>query len=266
MKEQWFIQRNAVLQAEWSALDNSIDIYRDDLDKLVEKEDNVYRVILDSEPLSDEERQAGTGGSNGSPEVPYGYIQSTLEKMDRFNRQLSIEQQSLGEIMEVLNNKLKMWHSRPAIQPISNGQLDHLYTTFGIRFHPIHNLYREHKGLDFVAPSGTNVFATGDGSVYRTYRSVTYGNVVFINHGYGYQTRYAHLSEISVEQGQDVKRGQVIGHVGSTGLSVASHLHYEVLYHGDQVNPINFFQRDLSNEEYQKLIEKANDSNPSLDY
>jgi murein DD-endopeptidase MepM/ murein hydrolase activator NlpD len=123
----------------------------------------------------------------------------------------------------------------------------------------------EHKGLDFSAAHGTPVYATGDGEVKLAYFSSTYGNVIYLDHGYNYETRYAHLSNYAVKPGDKVKRGQIIGYVGDTGTSVGPHLHYEVLYGGQHVNPINFFQRDLSNEEYQKLIDAGSKNSNSLD-
>jgi murein DD-endopeptidase MepM/ murein hydrolase activator NlpD len=122
-----------------------------------------------------------------------------------------------------------------------------------------------HKGIDFTASKGTPVYATGDGRIEQMYRSSSYGNVIFVDHGYGYETRYAHLNEFNVKRGETVKRGQIIGYVGNTGRSVSAHLHYEVVYKGQHINPINFFQRDLSNEAYEKLIEISQQSNEVLD-
>jgi len=158
--------------------------------------------------------------------------------------------------MKILaDDRVEMWASRPAIQPINNKELDRLHMTYGTRFHPIFHVFKEHKGLDFTASKGTPVYATGDGRIGTAHYSDSYGNVIYLIHGHDYETRYAHLSQFNVQEGQRVKRGQVIGCVGSTGTSVSAHLHYEVLYKGQHVNPINFFQRDLSNKEYEKLIE-----------
>ncbi|MBK5278117.1 MAG: M23 family metallopeptidase, partial [Bacteroidia bacterium] len=143
--------------------------------------------------------------------------------------------------------------------------LMHLHTSFGMRFHPLLGFVRPHKGLDFTAPKGSPVYATGDGKVEYAEHSISYGQVVYLNHGYNFQTRYAHLSQFIVARGEKVKRGQVIGYVGNSGLSVSDHLHYEVLYDGIQINPINFFQRDLSNKEYEKLIEVGSRETISLD-
>jgi len=115
----------------------------------------------------------------------------------------------------------------------------------------------EHKGLDFTAPYGTPVYATGDGIVSEAYNSTSYGNVIYIDHNFDFETRYAHLARFIVSKGQKVKRGEIIGYVGNTGISTAPHLHYEILFNGKHINPINFFQRDLRNEEYERLIELA---------
>ncbi|HRG79530.1 MAG TPA: M23 family metallopeptidase, partial [Cyclobacteriaceae bacterium] len=178
---------------------------------------------------------------------------------------LDIEEQSLQQLMNELTRKEKMWASRPAIQPVSNKDLTHLHTIFGLRMHPLLGYSRPHNGLDFTAPVGSPIYATGDGRVSAAQHSVSYGNVVYIDHGYQFETRYAHMTQYIVRQGEHVKRGQVIGYVGNTGLSVAAHLHYEVLYKNNPINPINFFQRDLNNKEYEKLIEVGSKATTSLD-
>jgi murein DD-endopeptidase MepM/ murein hydrolase activator NlpD len=173
--------------------------------------------------------------------------------------------QSYDELEKLVNRKIKMWASRPAIQPVDNRQLDRLHLTFGLRMHPLLNIVREHNRLDFTAAKGTPVYATGDGKALKVYTSDTYGKVVYINHGYGYETRYAHLSGFNVIEGQIVKRGQVIAFVGNSGTSVSDHLHYEVLFNDKHINPINFFQRDLNNKEYEKLIQLGSQNSEPLD-
>jgi murein DD-endopeptidase MepM/ murein hydrolase activator NlpD len=140
-----------------------------------------------------------------------------------------------------------------------------LHMTYGARLHPIFHVYLDHKGLDFAASQGTPVYATGDGRITMAYFSGSYGNVIYLDHGHHYETRYAHLSGFAIKSGERVKRGQIIGYVGSTGNSVSAHLHYEVLYKGQHTNPINFFQRDLNNKEYEKLIEIGSQQNHPLD-
>lgn len=251
-------QKNAVLKTEWRLLKDRIADANGHLNELIEKDDHNYRVILDSSPLSPNIREAGSGGSekfDPQPLKSFPGIFDSYAKLENLGHQLDVEVQSFRELNKMVNERTEMWASRPAIQPISNKQLDRLHMTYGARFHPIFHVYLDHKGLDFAASQGTPVYATGDGKVIMAYFSGSYGNVIYLDHGYSYETRYAHLSGFAVKSGERVKRGQVIGYVGSTGNSVSAHLHYEVLYKGQHTNPINFFQRDLNNKEYEKLIE-----------
>ncbi len=252
--------KNITLKADWEILEGRIDQIQGELLELIEKDDKNYRVILDSNPLDNAIREAGIGGREmfSLPEVKsISLLEKNYQRIEKLSNQLDVELQSYQELATLLEKKIKSWAARPAIQPIDNRQLDRLYLTYGPRFHPIHQVWRPHKGLDFVATPGTPVYATGDGKIGVAHYSSTFGNVIYLEHGYGYETRYAHLSKFNVVPGQRVKRGEIIGYVGNTGDSVAPHLHYEVLFHNDQINPINFFQRDLSNKEYGRLIEKS---------
>ena len=260
--------KNYALKADWEILETRIDQIQKELIELIEKDDNNYRVILDSDPLESSVREAGIGGREVLvlPEVQsISILNKNYKRIEKLSHQLDVELQSYHELASLLDKKIKRWAARPAIQPIDNRQLDRLYLTYGPRYHPIHQVWRPHKGLDFVATPGTPVYATGDGKVGVAHYSETFGNVVYIDHGYGYQTRYAHLSKFEAKLGKKVKRGEIIGYVGNTGDSVAPHLHYEVLFNGDQINPINFFQRDLSNQEYGRLIEKSSKNIQILD-
>jgi murein DD-endopeptidase MepM/ murein hydrolase activator NlpD len=268
LQEQYLQQRNYVLKVKWETLEHRIDHAYNQLNKIIQQDDNNFRVILDLPPLSEQMREAGVGGVEPAylKEVkPYPTIAETFRKIEKLNHQVDVEKQSFDELMLVADTKLNMWASRPAIQPISNKQLNRLHTTYGSRMHPIFNTERDHKGLDFSAPRGTPVYATGDGRVSMAYFSGSYGNVVYVDHGFDFETRYAHLNRFIVHQGEFVKRGQIIGYVGNTGISASPHLHYEVLVNGSHTNPINFFQRDLSNAEYEKLIRLSSDKKGSLD-
>jgi murein DD-endopeptidase MepM/ murein hydrolase activator NlpD len=261
-------RKNQSLKHDWEVLEKHLAISEEKLSALVDKDDNSYRLILDTEPLHENVRNAGIGGNEklDMTEIgQYDLLKENYIKLEKLKHQLDIEKQSFDELEAMADDKIRMWASRPAIQPINNKQLDRLHMTYGTRFHPILNIVREHKGLDFTASKGTPVYATGDGKVEMAYFSSTFGNVIYLNHGYGYETRYAHLSKFGVTQGQKVKRGQVIGYVGNTGTSVSDHLHYEVLFHGSHVHPINFFQRDLSNKEYERLLEIGNQQYHPLD-
>lgn len=259
-------ERNLTLKTEWRVLHKQLQKTSYQLSALEHNDDQNYRVILDLEPLDQSQREAGVGGREKESEsIPYPLIRTAYEQAEKIKNRLDIETQSLKQLMDELSKKERMWASRPAIQPVSNRDLKHLHTIFGLRMHPLLGYVRPHNGLDFTAPEGAPIYATGDGTVNIAQYSPSMGNMVFINHGYGFQTRYGHMTKFIVYAGEKVKRGQVIGYVGDTGLSVAAHLHYEILYNGVYVNPINFFQRDLNNKEYEKLIEIGSQAVTSLD-
>jgi len=269
IKESRLIQENHNLKVEWNILKDKLGDAYSSIEELQFKDDNIYRVILDTDPIASTVREGGVGGHDKFEELisleDNQMIINTYKSIDNLKKKLYIQSKSYDQISELITEKEKMWASRPAIQPISNKELTRLHTTFGRRWHPILKQWNPHEGLDFTAPTGTPVYATGDGIVTAAYKSASYGNVLFVNHGYGYQTRYAHLVKYIVDRGQSVKRGEIIGYVGNTGRSQAPHLHYEVLYNYKPVNPINFFQRDLDNEEYEKLIKLSERETIPLD-
>lgn len=268
IEEVLLAEENQRLRIEWDILHDQIADANSALSTLIEKGDYNYRVILDSEPLDASIREAGIGGSvkiNTAQLEEFPTVLREYRIFEKLKHQLDVELQSYDEIAKIYEEKSVMWASRPAIQPISNKTLTHLHASFGARLHPLLGYVRDHKGLDFTADIGTPVYATGDGVVKSAYFSGSFGNVIFVNHGYGYETRYAHLSAFNVKRGQKIKRGDIIGLVGDTGLSRGPHLHYEVLYNGLQINPINFFQRDLSNKEYEKLVEEGSKQTEALD-
>ena len=268
LDEVFLTEENHRLRIEWEILHDQIDEAQKKLLTLIEKGDQNYRVILDSRPLDASIREAGIGGSekiNTAQLQEFPLVLREYQIFEKLKHQLDVELQSYDEIARIYAEKSTMWAARPAIQPVSNKDLTHLHSTFGERFHPLLGYVRGHKGLDFTADIGTPVYATGDGVVKSAYFSGSYGNVIFIYHNYGYETRYAHLSAFNAKKGQRIKRGDIIGYVGNTGLSRGPHLHYEVLYKGLQINPINFFQRDLSNKEYEKLVEEGSKHRESLD-
>lgn len=268
LDEIFLTEENHRLKIEWEILHDEIEAANEKLVALIEKGDHNYRVILDSEPLDASIREAGIGGSekiNTARLQEFPFLLKEYLFFEKLRHQLDVELQSYDEIANMLDEKSSMWAARPAIQPVSNKTLTHLHTTFGERFHPLLGYVRDHKGLDFTADIGTPVYATGDGVIKSAYFSGSFGNVIFLDHSYGYETRYAHLSRFNAKRGQKVKRGEIIGFVGDTGLSRGPHLHYEVLFNGQQINPINFFQRDLSNKEYEKLVEEGSKERESLD-
>lgn len=268
IEEQYLQDQNYALRMEWRSLQKNIGLAYHQLYELVNQDDNNYRVILDLQPLTQEIREAGVGGAEPpylSEVKQYSLITETYKHFEKLKHQIDVEKQSFKELSNVIETKRTMWASRPAIQPIDNKNLMRLHTTYGLRFHPLLGYVRPHKGLDFTAANGTPVYATGSGRVSSSYFSNTFGNVIYLDHGFDFETRYAHLSKYVVEAGQYVTRGQLIGYVGNTGTSVSPHLHYEVLFKNNQINPINFFQRDLSNQEYERLINLVKHENSSLD-
>lgn len=240
------------------------------LDELADKDDDIYRVIFEAEPVPNEIRLAGYGGVDRYAKLE-GYdnkelLEFTARKLDNVASQIYVQSKSFDEVYEMAKNKEEMLASIPAIQPVKNTDLKRIASYFGNRIDPIYKVKKFHAGLDFSAPKGTPIFSTGNGIVLKTRKSKRgYGNTVEIDHGYGYTTFYAHNSEIIVKKGEKVKRGQIIAKVGNTGKSTAPHLHYEVRKNKRAVNPIYFFYNDLTPEEYELLLDLSKRPSQSLD-
>jgi murein DD-endopeptidase MepM/ murein hydrolase activator NlpD len=234
---------------------------------LEHRDDNIYRSIFEADPIPNSVRKAGFGGSERYEELK-GFdntelITETTKKLDEITSQLYVQSKSFDEVWNMARNKAQMMSAIPAIIPIKNGA-NNIVSGFGRRFHPILKTLHFHTGIDITAPRGTPIYAAGDGTVVDIKGMSGYGNVVVINHGFGYQTLYGHMSKKAVRPGQKVKRGECIGYVGSTGMSTAPHLHYEVIKNGTKINPINFFFKDLSPQEYQNVIESSGKVNQAL--
>jgi len=240
------------------------------LDDIQQRDDNIYRVIFEADPIPSSIRKAGFGGVNRYKDIR-NFSNSELvievaKKADKLSKQLYIQSKSFDEVINLAKNKADMLASIPAIQPIANKDLGRVASGYGYRIHPIYKTRKLHTGMDFTAPQGTPIYATGDGKIEKVKRSRKgYGNHVIIDHGYGYQTLYAHMKKYIVYRGQQVKRGEIIGYVGSTGTSVAPHLHYEVMKNKRKINPVNYYYNDLSPEEYTKMLEIASQNNQSFD-
>ena len=261
-------RENGHLASEWESLQKKINSTSEQLATLENEDDNYYRVVLDLKKLDPSIRNGGAGGRE-KHEIPSNeQVEKVVDaygQLEKIDSRLEIESKSLDEIDNRVNRFEDMMDTRPAMQPIDNRQLTRFNTIFGMRKHPIHGDWRNHNGLDLTADMGTPVYATGDGVVILAHYNGGYGNVIFLSHGYGFETRYAHLSKYKVTQGQKVKRGDLIGYVGSTGLSTNPHLHYEVLYNNKWINPIYFMYRDLPQKEYNKLINKKKESQKFID-
>jgi murein DD-endopeptidase MepM/ murein hydrolase activator NlpD len=237
---------------------------------VADRDNNIYRVYFEANPIPDEQRKAGFGGVNRYKNFE-GFDNSKLiiesnKRLDILLKQIVVQSKSLDEIAELAEEKEKLLAAIPAIQPVNNEDLKRMASGYGIRSDPFTKVRKMHYGMDFSSPRGTPIYASGDGVVERADNNATgYGNHIRINHGYGYESLYAHLYKYNVRKNQKVKRGDLIGFVGSTGRSEAPHLHYEIFKDGERINPINFYYGSLTAEEYNKLLEHASLENQSLD-
>jgi murein DD-endopeptidase MepM/ murein hydrolase activator NlpD len=237
----------------------------------IEMRDNaIYRVYFEANPISEEQRKAGFGGVNRYKNLEgfdnSNLIISTSKKIDVLTKQIVVQSKSLDEIAGLAEEKEKLLKAIPTIKPVKNEDLTRMASGYGYRSDPFTKARKFHRGMDFTAPRGTPVYATGNGVVKRAdRRSSGYGRHVRINHGFGYTSLYAHLYKYVVKRGQKVKRGDLIGFVGSTGRSQAPHLHYEIIKDGKRVNPLNFYYGNLSPEEFAELLKVAGQENQSLD-
>jgi murein DD-endopeptidase MepM/ murein hydrolase activator NlpD len=240
------------------------------LGHLQETDDNLYRTIFETEPVPSTYREGGIGGVNRYEELA-GFSNSelvieTAKRLDKIRKKIYVQSESFDELIAYASEKAEMLSSIPAIQPLSNKDLKRTASGFGYRIHPIYKISKFHSGMDFTAPTGTEVYATGNG-VIGTVKSARreLGNHIIVDHGFGYQTVYAHLDGFNVRVGQKVKRGDVIGYVGSTGLSTAPHLHYEVLVNGGHVDPALYYFNDLTPDEYDRMLEISSKSGQTFD-
>lgn len=250
-------------------LEDKVEELSGSIATLEKRDEDVYREIFEA-PLPPSLRTTGIGGSQRYSELrslSYGKrLQELHKKLDALNRKSDIQSSSYDELIALAKRKSDMMASLPAIQPVSNKDLRRIASGFGYRIDPIYKTRKMHTGMDFTAPTGTNVYASGDGVVESVQvKRWGYGKHIVINHGYGYKTLYAHLSAFKVRPGQRVKRGQIIGLVGNTGKSTAPHLHYEVIKGKQKVNPANFYYNDISGEEYEKMLELASHPNQAFD-
>ena len=252
---------NSRLLAQYNVLSRRLDEALGVMQGIQQRDDNLYRVVLQADPVADAVRKAGFGGTNRYEELMdmanADLVINTTQKLDMLNRQLYIQSKSFDEVVDLFKDHDNMLRSIPAIQPVANKNLKYTASGYGMRIDPIYKTAKFHAGMDFSANIGTPVYATGDGVVKKAGWQSGYGKIIVINHGHGYETWYAHLDEYDVRVGQKVVRGEVIGKVGNTGKSTGPHLHYEVHLKGKVVNPVNYYFMDLSAEEYDKMIELA---------
>jgi hypothetical protein len=263
-------QENSRLIMQIDLMNQQLDQFSEILDEVQQRDEGIYRVIFEADPIPLSIRKAGFGGTNR-----YAHLEnlqnaelviSTRKKLDILTKELYIQTKSFDEIVDLARNKEKMLHSIPAIMPISNRDLKRTASGWGYRIHPIEKIRKFHYGMDFTSPIGTDVYSTGDGRVVKVIKSKRgYGNYIVIDHGFGYQTLYGHLSGFNVKVGQNIKRGYVIGYVGNTGDSTGPHLHYEVHYKNRPVNPKDFYYQDLTPEQYDEMISISTNTGQTFD-
>lgn len=265
---------NKALELQYKLLSKELDQVSNVLAEMQDRDDNIYRVIFEAEPIPSSIRNMGIGGGSRYKEFEKfetgELIVETTKKLKKLQKQLYVQSRSYDEIADMVKSKQEMLASIPAIQPVANKNLKRIASGFGWRTDPFYKTRKFHAGLDFSAPTGTPIYATGDGKVIKAYTSKYrnkrgLGNHVKIKHGFGYQTIYGHMSKVDVRKGQKVKRGQIIGYVGNTGKSTAPHLHYEVVKNDRKVNPVDFFYNDLTPEQFDKMVDMAQTANQSFD-
>jgi len=267
-KEIFLKQTNETLKQHYQLLEQDISKSQALLAILQERDNKLYRVLLEADPIPSTVHTAGVGGIDlHHKTLPQEQIiVEVSKKLEQLKRKIHLQKKSYQELTKLAKNHEKLLACIPAIQPISNRELKRLSAGFGMRLHPIYKVLKMHEGLDYVAPKGTPIYATGDGIVKTVKKGNTgYGNQIIINHGFKFLTLYAHLHAFKVAPGDKVKRGQCIGYVGSTGCSTAPHLHYEVIKNGKKVNPLFYILSGLTPQEYDTLVRLAAVQNQSLD-
>jgi murein DD-endopeptidase MepM/ murein hydrolase activator NlpD len=263
-KEKRLIRELDATEIKINSLEKKINILSNVLQGMEQKDDNLYRVLLEAEPL----KNRNSSLENLNLSYDYRNLQNHSKVLTDLSRKLDIltsrskvQLASYKELWELSQQKDAIYAAIPAISPVKNPKV---VSGFGMRYHPIYKILRRHTGIDLIGRKGMPIYATADGVVSYEKAGSGYGITVIINHGYGYVTIYAHLSKKAVKGGQHVKRGEVIGYMGSTGLSVSTHLHYEVIKNGQKVNPVHFFFADLTPEEYNQILEEASEVNQAL--
>ena len=259
------------MKLQYSMLNDQFGRAEKIMGDLQDRDDNIYRVIFESEPIPKSVREAGIGGVDRYEKLK-GYKNSdiiieTEKRLDKIMSQIYVQSKSYDDVFDMAKNKERMLASIPAIQPVNERDLKHIGSYFGTRMDPFYKVRKYHEGMDFCANIGTEVYATGNGTIEMAGRDESggYGNEIIIDHGYSYKTVYAHLSRIFVKPGQKILRGQIIGYVGNTGKSTAPHLHYEVRKNGLAINPIYFFFNDLSPDQFQTILDLSSRPSQAMD-
>ncbi len=269
-KTKMLEQQNADLKDDYAVMQQQVNQLQQKMDELLNRDNNVYRSIFESSPVPDSARLKAMEKSKEVQLVKSlsenDLIKSISTQINRLTLLTAYQNKSFNDIEEMVKNKEKLLEAIPAIQPVSDKDLTRIASGFGTRIDPVYKVPKFHAGLDFAAPIGTPIYATADGVVTDAgFDEGGYGNRVVINHGFGYETLYGHMYKTKVRVGQKIKRGEMIGYVGSTGKSTGPHCHYEVHKNDTPVDPVYYFYNDLTPEQYDRLLKLAQAANQSLD-
>lgn len=269
-KERLLRQQNTAYKESYAVLQERMKQLELQMSELEQRDNEVYRSIFEATPIPDSARVKEMLAKNEIRLIQSlsntALIENMRNQLNNLSLRMSFQDQSFTEITVMVKNKEKLLRAIPAIQPISNKNMKRVASGFGYRIDPLYKDFRLHPGLDFSAPTGTPIYATSDGVVQTAgFNTDGYGNKVVINHGYGFQTLYAHMVRVKAKAGQSVKRGEVIGYVGSTGKSTGPHLHYEVIKRGAKVDPVYYFFNDLTPAQFDRLLKEAAANKQSLD-
>lgn len=269
-KERILQQQNKNLKDNYYELLDELESVQNQMKELEKRDNDVYRAIFEANPIPDSARAKELETKLEIAKVEklrdHQLVSSINNTLNNLVSRIAVQKKSYDEVDELVKNKANLLARTPAIQPVSNKDLNRVASGFGYRIDPVYKTTKFHAGLDFSAPQGTPIYATADGTITTAGNSGNgYGNHVIINHGYGYETLYGHMVRVKARNGQAVKRGEVIGWVGSTGKSTGPHCHYEVHKNGKEIDPIYFFYNDLTPEQFDLLLKKAAASNQSFD-
>lgn len=270
-EEKQLKRDNIELLAQYEQMNKKLKQIEVVLNDVANRDENIYRVIYEADSIPSSVRKAGFGGVNRYEALEgmtnSDIVVATARRLDMIQKQLYVQSVSFDEIIDLAKRNAELIDCMPAIMPINNKDLTRTASGWGWRIHPIYKIKKFHQGMDFSAPSGTEIYATGNGRVVDVTTSFSgYGKHIRVDHGFGYESLYGHMSSFNVKKGQIVKRGDVIGYVGNTGTSTAPHLHYEVLLRGQRVNPqFYYFQEDLTAEEYERMVEISTNTNKTFD-
>lgn len=269
-QERILQQQNRALRDNYHDLEDTLESIQRVMKELEKRDNDVYRAIFEANPIPDSARAKELEAKQEIDKVEkiknYQLVSSITATIDNIKSRMAAQKKSYDQVESLVKNKEQLLAHTPAIQPVSNKDLNRIASGFGYRIDPVYKTTKFHAGLDFSAPQGTPIYATADGTVTTAGNTGNgYGNHVIINHGYGYETLFGHMVRVKTHAGQQVKRGEVIGWVGSTGKSTGPHCHYEVHKNGNKIDPIYFFYNDLSPEQYDLILKKAAASNQSFD-